>query len=251
MREFVRTAKTPFALSGSLQRRLNSYALAAGSAGVSLLALMQPSQAKVVYTGTHKVIGNGVGYNLDLNHDGTIDFTIQNNKGGSCTTDSCHYFEQLAITAPKSNDVVFNVFGAVAMKGGMAIGPKRRFDGGFKNMAYVAITSQPFGSWINVKNRYLGLKFKIKGETHYGWVRLSVQLEPFLKIRAILTGYAYETVPDKPIVAGRKKETDGGADSLRQHEAALNPKQPTLGLLAIGAPGFSIWRREESVGDPQ
>ena len=51
--------------------------LAASAAGVGLLALAGPAQAEVVYTPVNQVIGyNGV-YGLDLNHDGTVDFLIQ------------------------------------------------------------------------------------------------------------------------------------------------------------------------------
>jgi len=51
-------------LSRSLEHRLSAYVFAASAAGVSLLALVQPAEAKVVYTRTHKIIGwNGI-YNL-------------------------------------------------------------------------------------------------------------------------------------------------------------------------------------------
>lgn len=56
------------------------------------------------------------------------------------------------------------------------------------------------GSWENgqkgVTNRYLGLEFKVNGNVHYGWVRLNF---PFSK-GATITGYAYETIPNKPII---------------------------------------------------
>lgn len=39
-------------LSDSLHHRLNSYALAASAAGVGVLAVAQPADAKIVYTPT-------------------------------------------------------------------------------------------------------------------------------------------------------------------------------------------------------
>jgi hypothetical protein len=42
--------RKPSALSWSTHQRLNSYALAASAAGVSVLALARASEAKVVYT---------------------------------------------------------------------------------------------------------------------------------------------------------------------------------------------------------
>src|SRR4029077_3677693 len=51
------------------------YALAASAAGVGMLALAQPSQAKIVYTPANIQInvGGGLVY-LDLNNDGVNDF---------------------------------------------------------------------------------------------------------------------------------------------------------------------------------
>jgi hypothetical protein len=65
-------------------------------------------------------------------------------------------------------------------------------------------------------------------------------------LHAVLTGYAYETIPGKAIVAGQTKGTD---DISEGPDAALIPNSPqpaVLGALALGAPGLSIWRREQS-----
>jgi hypothetical protein len=52
------------------------YALAASAAGVSLLALASPAEAKIVYTKTHRLLPGGKEIFLDLNHDGTNDFGL-------------------------------------------------------------------------------------------------------------------------------------------------------------------------------
>jgi len=84
-----------------------------------------------------------------------------------------------------------------------------------------------WGSWINVKNRYLGVKFKIEGEAHYGWARLSVKVQEPFTITATLTGYAYETIPNKPIIAGMTQ----GPDLITLQR---DPTDGTLGSLALG-----------------
>jgi hypothetical protein len=66
------------------------------------------------------------------------------------------------------------------------------------------------GPWKNVRKRYLGLKFLIKGKTHYGWARLNVTISGDV-INATLTGYAYETVAVKAIITGKTQ----GAVTLR------------------------------------
>ena len=61
-------------LSRTLEHQLNVYALAATASGVSLLALAQPAEAKIVYTHIHHVISPEGAFFLDLNHDGVQDF---------------------------------------------------------------------------------------------------------------------------------------------------------------------------------
>ena len=79
------------------------------------------------------------------------------------------------------------------------------------------------------------MKFTINGKVHYGWARLSVtNLKGKFRITATLTGYAYETIPNKPIIAGKTK----GPDVI-----AL---PATLGHLARGS-GLSAWRRTNAV----
>jgi hypothetical protein len=71
-----RSRKTRTNLTASTNHRLNSYALAAGAAGVSLLALAQPADAEVVYTPANVTVSRNGSYKLDLNNDGIVDFFI-------------------------------------------------------------------------------------------------------------------------------------------------------------------------------
>src|ERR1700722_19502171 len=81
-------SRRPFELPESLQSRINAYALAASAAGVGMLALAQPAEAKIVYHKTHLVIAGAERYNLDLNHDRITDFSVVNFYTTSCP-DSC------------------------------------------------------------------------------------------------------------------------------------------------------------------
>lgn len=193
---------TPSRLSDSVLHQLNKYALAAGAAGVSALALTQAAEAKIVYTKTHVFIDKRQDYQLDLNQDGVADFKIQNTKGWS---DTFHAgFNVIGSNA--SNKIVgvkrYFVGYASALYRGAHIGPKRPFSG---TMMAGLSGNSTFGNWANVRNRYLGLKFVIKHKVHYGWARLSVKMHPRY-ITATLTGYAYETIPNKSIVAGKTED---------------------------------------------
>jgi hypothetical protein len=236
--------RTTAELSKSLHQRLNMYALAATAAGVGI-AFAVPAEAKIVYTKTHQVIGfNGI-YDLDLNHDRTVDFLIQE-LGYSQSTTTFLLRRWLFVKGALGTAIAGEGNYASALKAGADIGPRRGFIKGGSNgatMAFVYQLSQTStrhsskGNWSNVNNRYLGLKFKIKGKTHYGWARLSVQTGR-TTITGTLTGYAYETVANHSIRAGETQEGDAFIEPSHQNQAvpafAVSP-HGALGVLALGA----------------
>jgi hypothetical protein len=64
------------------------------------------------------------------------------------------------------------------------------------------------------------------------------------RIKAVLLGYAYETIAGKAIIAGATSGPDDAEPAASLNTPTSEPA--TLGTLAMGAPGLSIWRREES-----
>jgi hypothetical protein len=236
-------------LSQSAHHQLTMYALAASAAGVGVLALAQSAEAKIVYTKTHVVIGTNHIYELDLNHDGIADFKIDNH---SFFTDTI-VATLSAIPAQANNAVVGKpphagyANYAYALLPGARVGPKQPFSGAF--MAW-SIGVDRAGQWVNVRGRYLGLKFLLKGKVHYGWARLNVTAG-HSKITATLTGYAYETIPNKPIIAGRTKGLEDIIEGSGATLSAPTPQPASLALLALGSPALSIWRQKESPGVTQ
>lgn len=239
--------------SASVHQQLNMYALAASAAGVGMLALAQRAEAKIVYTPAEHVIEPRHSYNIDLNHDRITDFTITNHV--SACTDYC--FFELRQTPAAGNGAVGYVVGSQflldsALHLGARIGPRSPFKGAAtmvlaRSDHYTSGRTILYGPWTNVKDRYLGFKFQIKGETHYGWARLNVTVRK-TTITATLTGYAYETIPNKPIIAGKTTEPDDASVEELNHALAAPTSEPaTLGALALGSSGLSIWRREDLV----
>jgi hypothetical protein len=246
-------------VSESAQQHLSTYAPAAVVAVLILLALTEPSEARIVYTPTNVQVDNP--YNLDLNHDGITDFTLQQNhtqRGGFCGES---LWDSLVETPAQGNSVAVASGFPAALRQGVEIGPGRTFGSNpdmetveriyFLFYHHCLKGERMFGPWLNVSNRYLGLEFQIKGKTHYGWARLSVQVG-YVYINATLTGYAYETIPNKSIIAG---QTKGAADEWDEESfvpsASLsspisNTPQPTsFGMFALGAQIVPLWRRKE------
>jgi len=275
MQHSLRPSRSTFDFSESVHRQLNMYALAASAAGVSLLALAPTVEGKIVYTPANVKLRGP--FPLDLNHDGKIDFFLLQSVSVTSLAiqwlSVCHHLSQVSrgiyvcSTRTSSSDAqnavkVIKTSGrevAAALRAGARIQNGDRFRAkaaiGMARVSYTTFTTTQrprwSGAWANggkgVKNRYLGLKFKIKGKFHFGWARLTVTTQG-RTFAATLTGYAYETIPGKGIVAG---QTKGPEEVERQPpSAALHaPRRPlaTLGALALGSPGLSIWRREESI----
>lgn len=233
-------------LSDSVQQQLNMYAIAASAAGAGMLALTQPAAAKIIYTPAHVRISGSMSYQLDLNHDGKPDFKI----GVYLFSASSHSIgdDMYVLNLRAFNAVAETHSGfARAFRPGVRIGPKQSFFGGSSTIIHMAncrtrqTSHFSSGPWLNVKNRYLGLRFTIKGKTHYGWARLTTNA---CAKSDTLTGYAYETIPGKSIISGATKGPDEAEPiaALSSH----TPEPGTLGALALGAPELSIWRRKES-----
>jgi hypothetical protein len=245
-------------LSESVHQQLNMYALAAGAAGVGMLVLAQSAEARIVYTAAdvhfhtdtqHKKFV----YKLDLNHDGIVDFTITDEIGTNMGGSSFLWMGAQGATGSNAVQEASYPGWAAALSVGAPIGNARIFKGTGAMFGQPCPSCRGYGYWGGRGNRYLGVRFTIRGKTHYGWARLSVQPE-FKTITAVLSGYAYETIPGKAIRAGQRKETADeptnedlgtGASLPRSTPDTLQPA--TLGALAMGAPGLSIWRRDESV----
>jgi hypothetical protein len=224
-------------LSASVHHQLNLYALAATAAGVGLVGSAQPSAAKIVYTSANITISPMTTVPLDLNHDGFKDFSFYNYGTGWAHGSS----EKLTVWPQGSRNMIRGRSDASALRAGVRIGPAGQFSfranvmGGWFVYGYNGrYSSGYFGLWANggkgVQNRYLGLKFVVKGKVHFGWARLTVSTSEH-KILGKLTGYAYETVPGKAIIAGKTKGPD---------VATVSPA--SLGHLAAGASAIPAWR---------
>jgi hypothetical protein len=267
-REGQRDGRSTVQLGTELEKSLSAYASAALAAGVSLLAVTKSTEAKIVYTPADvKIAVNGGPVPLDLNHDGITDFVLSNFfRSPTSSTSYGPSFGSLNVGIGSGNTRNkfwgrgvygrgFNGRFASALRPGFNVrasksyfqkSPKgimaRLF---FYNVHPLArgssssqFTSSTSGQWLYTKSRYLGLQFTISGQVHYGWARVAVARAGVGRgknsIAATLTGYAYETIPNKPIITGKTK----GPDVITLEPAAL-------GHLAQGASGISAWREKK------
>jgi hypothetical protein len=237
-------------LSEPVNRHLSQYALAASAAGMGMLALAPPTEcllpagvalagllaapqaahAKIVYTKTHQLVNRKNGtLDIDLNHDGVVDFKLAIHRlSGSYGAGALTVYQ-----FNSGNTVRFSGTGAAAYPAGIRIGPTGLHERPPKTsqgimMEYGCYHKSrclpSFGNWLRVENKYLGLAFLVDGKTHYGWARVSATIvPPGDSPSARLTGYAYEAIPNKAIITGKTKGPD-----------VITVNHGSLGALAAG-----------------
>lgn len=236
-------------LNDCLDRKLSAYAncgrsrcggleltskVAYALAGFVTLAFPHITLGEVVFTPTHQSVNleNEKVY-VDINGDGVNDFMLSIYASSSPGSNGHGYEELTANGLQAGASIAVSEFNdAYAGVGGQKCGPGAPFnqDGFMARRFFHSAVSTSSGAWSKLKTRhFLGVKFLIDGETHYGWLRFSQSSARL----AILTGYAYETVANKPIIAGL------GDDGKALPEAQPLHPAGSLGRLAAGLLGMN------------
>ncbi len=225
-------------LNSKFNKALSAYIAAAGADGVALAAASPSAEAKVVYTPANTRLYNGT-FPIDLNNDGVADINLI-----AAFQVYSFYRTYLHVSPAAGNAVVGVAVGAAQLAWGARIGANAAFNGVEQLVESEWRCQSSYcsaGAWgIGSAKGYLGIKFQINGQTHYGWARLSIGRLP-----ATLTGYAYETIPNKPIIAGKTSGPAAASAVDRQKILTLSHRPVTLALLARGVDTIAIWRREE------
>jgi hypothetical protein len=264
--------RTRSRLSVGLEKNLSTYAVAAASAGVALLACAQPAEGKVVFTKTSILVPFNAGpIQFDINGDGQDDFGLSIRvTTGTCTFPQarvkhpdgrpplgCPFNDRIKVVpAQPSNEIwqagsSYGTNCAADLARGVPINRTRPFGPGTMAMYVDSGTSQghqfcPWNATNDPTKPYLGVKFlDTGGRVHYGWVRVTV----VGFFQATIDGYAYETVPNKPLRAGYTTGADSEANLVNPSpDLAPDAQEPvSLGRLAQGAAGLAAWRRQNQV----
>jgi len=192
----------------NLEKKLKSYSVMAAG----LLAGGTVANAQIIYTDIDPdiTLSDSV-YLLNLNKDTIPDFRLVQDGYFYYSTSFLNVVgvqalddnEILGDTVVQSSDVYFY---PKALQLNDTISAKQKiWYNSYSAPMYIKGAYSGYnilkGNWKNVTDRYLGLRFKIGNDWHFGWARLDVAQNA---ASFTLKDYAYESTPGKRIIAGMK-----------------------------------------------
>lgn len=188
-----------------LQKKLNAYAAAAGT-----LALAGAADAQIAYTDINPdtIVHDTLTYNLDFDNNGQPELTFITSQ--YTTSYGTVNFAIVQVSGNANNAVIGSLYSSqypfpFAMNNGDSIsGTNTNWQAASVNSGtqYLGAVSgsYTFCNWLGATDKYLGVRFMIGSNIHYGWARLSVSANADT---IIVKDYAYEILPGIGLTAGQ------------------------------------------------
>ncbi len=216
--------KTTLKHSKSLTKKLSKYgALSAAIAGIA------DASGQVVFTNiTPDFVGTDVFVGLDLNNDGTFDFILGEGTNGNYVIIDAYQNaagNSWLGSQPGGYNYPFALGNGVTISSGQAtwfagdtdIGSMYNFVGTLNfNSCYSGAGAS---NWCGVTDRFLGLRFTVGADVHYGWAHLDVNAAG---TEFTVKGYAYEQTPGAPITTDTTLSLDAENPLEKTKVVALN-----------------------------
>ena len=192
------------------ESRLKAYSAMA----LALTAGATTLDATIVYNDIEDVtVEIGDMYDIDIDGDGTLDFHFRAGTIVSSTSSGVWSFGSVfglytSYTVGNSGNQLIGYQGSFynygsALDAGVTVGP----DGpwlsypSYSNSAVLASNfyGSTFAAFPGQGEKFLGFKFMVGDNTHYGWMRIVADIDP---VFITIMDYAYENAPNKEIETG-------------------------------------------------
>lgn len=194
--------------NSTLQQKLKAYSAVAGAV-TAAAAVTGDANAQVIYTDVSPdafvdstTTGNAIP--IDLNNDATVDFSVVFQFGTYSGYDYNYCFAYSLTPTTNQIDTA-----AVGYSSAHALNDNINasllwYSGQGTYSTHLLAVSLPavafnIGNWVGVTDQYLGVKFAIGANTHYGWVRMTI---PGNSESITVKDFAYNATPNTPILAG-------------------------------------------------
>lgn len=193
---------------------------------VTAILFSASANAQIVYTdvnpdSTMYCASNcTLNYNLDLNNDANNDFLLTafrvdppqiGNETYSNVTASPLNGNAVKDTLVNSINVSIPLQFSAVIDSNLLLNQSWQTSGSqsLKNGLFGGslLSDTVWGLWDSLSDYYLGLRLLQSGQTYYGWVRLRVDVTSFYA-SVIIRDYAYNSIPDQPILAGQTTTTE-------------------------------------------
>lgn len=216
-------------MKDNLQKRIAKYTAVAGAVVTATSA-----SAQIVYTDVNPDYSHDASdlgalsiYPLDLNNDATVDFLIASK---DTTIGANRVRTSLAVPYGAGNAVAGETPSAydyaLALDINTMVDATLTWIAASNTMAYNLDGANPYSeNWNGVTDKYLGLKFVVGANTHYGWARLDVDA---LADSLVVKDYAYNATPNGGIMTGamgvglNEKEIEGLVNFVNQANNSVN-----------------------------
>jgi len=166
------------------------------------------SQEQIQYTDIDDLSASGSWLNIDMNADGTVDYQIANFAGVST------YGPYDVLLIRGADGTYYNGNAILGFNGGywrypfalsentpISAGATSWIGGNFFQTMNFNNCGYSNSNWCDEFDKYLGLRFSIDKETHYGWARLDVPVDA--SSGWVLKDIAYHLIPNEKILAGQ------------------------------------------------
>lgn len=183
----------------TLQKKLQSYAALA-----SVMTVPAAASGQIIYTDLDPdvEITAGTLYEMDLNNDGIVDFRFDVGSNPGVWTKG-----EVYVSSSQDMNAVDATIGSLGYYYPRVLATSDPID---ENNSWLApipyatfviayASGAAYGNWGGADNGYMGIRFDIDGNLHYGWVRLDVAADGS---SMTLKDFAYEATAEMGIAAG-------------------------------------------------
>jgi len=197
----------------SLQNKLKTYSSVA--AGVLVAS---SAGAQIVYTDINPdttMIGIPNSFDIDFNGDMTPEFQLKMYYSSATTMTFARVYPQSSLNEVMATSYVDVLNLNNTISAGQSFynaGSVVEIDDWELDMLelYTGTTTTTWGKWGGTNtDKYIGVKFNLSGNTHYGWIRVDADLSQTSSNNWSITikDFAYQSTPDSSILAGDKGYT--------------------------------------------